>query len=165
MHEHGFLYSLCTALTDILKREANIASLWSRMVVRPMRSLAAQVDSDVCICESLNIFSFWTSVWLRTNVGQIGEVTVFFFFCDLWPLGSAKRDLTSKEHWMLYYKLHVGCLVVFLGGFQAPKRQQKAQWDRFSFDNFYFVQKNRCNTNVLWRKTDIYKYIYVYILS
>ena len=39
-----------------------------------------------------------------------------------------QERFNTKEHWMLYYKLHAGCLVVLVfGGFQAPKRQQKTQ--------------------------------------
>ena len=97
------------------------------------------------------------------------------FGCDLWPLESAKRDLTSKEHWMLYYKLHAGCLAVFLDGFQAPKRQQKAlrylkesriknnEWDRISFDNFYFVQ-TMVATQMFNEETHVYIYIYIVII-
>lgn len=115
-----------------LWNEANIASLWSRMVVRPMRSLGRTKSTEIfgkffrlrCICESLKIF-------LVLDVSLVVEQILDRFFPVIWwPWGSAKRDLTtSKEHWMLYYKLHAGCQKpLFLVGFLLRQRGNKKPW-------------------------------------
>lgn len=114
-----------------LWNEANIASLWSKMVVRPMRFLGRtsrlrfsgsfSTQMHLWVAEKYSLF--WMSVWLWNKYWTV-------FYGDVVALGICQErwKTNPKEHWMLYYKLHAGCQKPFvLGGFfLAPKRQQKA---------------------------------------
>lgn len=112
-----------------LWNEANIASLWSKMVVRPMRFLgrtsrlrfSGSFSTQMHLWVAEKYPRFGCQFGCETNIGP-------FFMVIWWPWGSAKRDLTtSKEHWMLYYKLHVGCQKPFvLGGFSSAKEATKS---------------------------------------
>lgn len=151
-----------------LWNEANIASLWSKMVVRPMRFLGRTsrlrfsgsfFDSDASVSR-WKYARFGCQFGCETNIGP-------FFMVIWWPWGSAKRDgrqiLRNTGCYTTNYMR--GAKSVVLGGFfLGPKRQQKAlrylkesriknnQWDRISFDDFYFVQKMVATLKCLMKK-------------
>ena len=169
--EHIGLLELC------LWNEANIASLWSRMVVRPMRSLAARVDSDVReVFQTMHLWVAENMLVLDVSlvVKQILDRFRWFvtvFYGDVALRICQERWKTSKEHWMLYYKLHAGCQKpFFLVGFKRQRGNKKPwgiwkkaglktnQWDRISFDYFVLFKK------LLQHKCFMKKHTYIYIL-